>query len=317
VPENTKRAYASDWKQFAQWCQDNGRTALPCTAETLAEYASYAADNGKKPASIMRALASVRVIHNLSGEQPPETLAARHVVKAYRSERADAGVANETRAAVLSVEQLKKMVQALNSGSAMDLRDRLIIVLGWTMMARRSELVALNIGDVTEVDSGLDVVIRKAKADQNAIGRTIGIPYASDPSVCPVRLARQWLALLAERGITAGPFFRRIDLTGRIAGEPGEEWRGRVGRPGNREGRVTGPGMWHIIKKATTRAGMEDIGIQSHSLRAGGATGAYLGGADLLSISRHGGWVDGSPIMTRYIRDIDRWQKNPMTGAGL
>jgi hypothetical protein len=38
---------------------------------------------------------------------------------------------------------------------------------------------------------------------------------------------------------------------------------------------------------------------------------------NLLSIGRHGGWHDGSSVLTGYIRDVDRWKKNPMHGAGL
>ncbi|WP_248960239.1 hypothetical protein [Sphaerisporangium perillae] len=35
------------------------------------------------------------------------------------------------------------------------------------------------------------------------------------------------------------------------------------------------------------------------------------------AIGRHGGWQDGSTILLRYIRDVDRWKKNPIHGAGL
>lgn len=36
--------------------------------------------------------------------------------------------------------------------------------------------------------------------------------------------------------------------------------------------------------------GLGEAGIWAHSLRVGGATGAYLGGADPMLISRHGRW---------------------------
>jgi hypothetical protein len=50
---------------------------------------------------------------------------------------------------------------------------------------------------------------------------------------------------------------------------------------------------------------------------ASGASGAHLGGADLLTIGRHGGWADGSNALLGYIRDVDRWERNPMYKAGL
>jgi site-specific recombinase XerD len=313
VPANTKKAYAGDWQRFTEWCASVGRTALPCTSETLAEYASFLADKGRAPASIVRAMSSVRVIHKLAGQPAPDTLPALGVIKSYRNERADAGLPNERQATVLSRDQLRKLVTVLSAGTVMDQRDCTILILGWAMMARRSELVALNISDITEVDTGLDVLIRKTKADQNAIGRKVAIPRAADPEVCPVRFTKEWIALLASRGITEGPLFRRINRKGVITGE-GLPWAVPT-RHGSPDGRLTGAGIWRVIKMATERAGLGDKGIQAHSLRAGGATGAYLAGADLLTIGRHGGWQDGSTVITRYIRDVDRWQKNPMQGV--
>lgn len=312
VPPSTRRAYAHDWKSFDAWCQAAGRTALPCTAETLAEYSSSLADLGRAPASIMRAMSSIRVAHKLSGHYPPDTLAARSVVKAYRNERADSGRPNEQPASALSVRQLKVIAETLDPDVAAGLRDRLVIVLGWAMMARRGELVRLDIGDVTEVEQGLDIIVRRSKADQMAEGRKVAVPYGSDPLTCPVRLMRAWIALLASKGITDGPLFRRIDRHGRIPGEPGTAM---AGRPSGT--RMSGEAVWLIVRRSTGRAGLGGQGLKAHSLRAGGATGAYLGGADLLSIGRHGGWHDGSSVLTRYIRDVDRWKTNPMHGAGL
>jgi integrase len=313
VPASTQRAYATDWKAFDAWCAVTGRMPLPCTAETLAEYASAMADLGRAPASIMRALSSIRVAHKLSGRCPPDTMAARQVVKAYRSERADAGLPNARRAAAVSVRQLRTIAGALDPDAAIGLRDRLIFVLGWAMMARRGELARLDIGDVTEVEQGLDVLVRKSKADQMAAGRPVAVPYGSDPLTCPVRLMRAWIALLAARGITSGPLFRRMDRNGRIAGGPGVTIAGRVADGG----RMTGSGIYLVVGRSAGRAGLGAQGVKPHGLRAGGATGAYIGGADLLSIGRHGGWRDGSAVLTQYIRDVDRWKKNPMHGAGL
>lgn len=312
VPDSTRRAYTTDWKAFEKWCREAGRTALPCTAETLAEYVSHLADKGRAPAGISRAISSIRVAHDLSGHQPPRTAAARSVIKAYRNERADAGIANETPLPAMTVRQVKILAEAVDVTTAAGLRDRLIIVLGWAMMARRGELARLNIADVTEVESGLDVLVRKAKADQLAVGRKVAVPYGSDPVTCPVRLMRSWTGLLSQRGITSGPLLRRIDRWGNIAGEPGTACAGA-----NPElVRMSGEAVRLIVVR-TAKAAKLETHLSAHSLRAGGATGAYLGDADLLSIGRHGGWRDGSPVLMRYIRDVDRWKKNPMHGAGL
>src|SRR5262249_39243728 len=121
VAAETQRGYASDWKTFSAWCATNGRTALPCSPETLAEFASALADKGRAPGTIMRALSSIRVAHKLSGHYPPETLAARAVVKTYRNERAGAGRPNLQPAMALSVRQLKTITGALDPDAAISL----------------------------------------------------------------------------------------------------------------------------------------------------------------------------------------------------
>jgi hypothetical protein len=35
IPENTRRAYATDWNQYRNWCQKRLRTPLPASADTV------------------------------------------------------------------------------------------------------------------------------------------------------------------------------------------------------------------------------------------------------------------------------------------
>jgi hypothetical protein len=37
----------------------------------------------------------------------------------------------------------------------------------------------------------------------------------------------------------------------------------------------------------------------------------------LVAFGRHSGWQDGSTILLRYIRDLERWKKSPIRGTGL
>ncbi|GIH97412.1 site-specific integrase [Planobispora siamensis] len=313
VPETTRRAYAGDWNRFTAWCARAGRTALPASAETLAEYVSALADEGKAPATITRAIAGIRTAHRINGLLPPDTTAARAVRKAYRGERAAAGMPNQRQAAALAVSHLRRIAAALDTGTATDLRDRLTVVLGWAMMARRSELAGLDLGDVADVEQGLLVTVRRSKTDRAATGRRVAVPYGSDPLTCPVRTLRAWRSLLAERGSTSGPLLRRIDRHGVIAGVPGA----RPSGSGPADGRLSGHTIGTILTRAARRAGLAVDDLSAHSLRAGGATGAYTAGADLVSIGRHGGWRDGSSELLKYIRDVDRWKHNPMHGVGL
>ncbi|MGN9847565.1 tyrosine-type recombinase/integrase, partial [Nonomuraea sp. H19] len=266
IPEGTRRAYTADWTRFSAWCASAGRTPLPCTAETLAEFISAVADHGYAPASLRRMMAAIRSIHRLGGQQMPDNTAALAVIKCYRNERVAAGIANtKPRAAALSVRQLRELVAACELPTwpggpprkqAAVARDRLVLVLGWAMMARRGELRALDLEDVNEVDNGLDVLVRRSKTDQSAHGHLVAIPYGRDPLTCPVRLWRTWTELLAARGVTSGAVFRRIHRSGRVGD------------------RISDQAIFDIVRGAAERAGLGEAGIRPHSLRAGGATGA-------------------------------------------
>ncbi|SPL88390.1 putative integrase/recombinase [[Actinomadura] parvosata subsp. kistnae] len=94
VPEGTRRSYTAGWSRFGDWCTAAGRTALPCTAETLAEFVSAMADRGDAPASLRRMMAAVRSLHRLATRPMPDGTPARAVIKCYRNERAAAGIAN-------------------------------------------------------------------------------------------------------------------------------------------------------------------------------------------------------------------------------
>ncbi len=58
--EATRRAYHSDWRDFAGWCEAHGLAALPATAETVALYLAAQIEAGRKTATVQRRLASMR-----------------------------------------------------------------------------------------------------------------------------------------------------------------------------------------------------------------------------------------------------------------
>ena len=44
----TRKAYASDWRDFAAWCAQRGATALPAHVGIVAAYLSSLASDGRK-----------------------------------------------------------------------------------------------------------------------------------------------------------------------------------------------------------------------------------------------------------------------------
>jgi site-specific recombinase XerC len=77
------------------------------------------------------------------------------------------------------------------------LRDRALLLLGFAGAFRRSELVALDVADLEENETGLLVTIRGSKTDQERQGVTIAI--ARGDIACPVKALREWLDAAGSR----------------------------------------------------------------------------------------------------------------------
>lgn len=92
VNANTERAYTRQQRAFEAWCAPRGRTPLPASPETLAEYAADLAARDYAPASIEQAVAAVRVAHRHAGYAGhPDTTAVELILAGHREARARAG----------------------------------------------------------------------------------------------------------------------------------------------------------------------------------------------------------------------------------
>jgi integrase len=158
-------------------------------------------------------------------------------------------------------------------------RDRALIAVGFAGAFRRSELLALEVRDVTEVDAGLRVTIRRSKTDQDGAGQEIAIPRGTH--VRPVEALRTWLAAAA---ISQGPLFRPVSKGGRVGAPP-----------------LGDDGFVRALKRHAAAAGLDPAGFAGHSLRAGFLTTAAAAGADALKmaeVSRH----KSLDTLRRYVR---------------
>ena len=188
---STWRAYDSDFADFRAWCADQHPPveSLPATPATVALYITALAE-ARKPSTIRRRLASISVAHQVAGFETPTADAGVRAV--WSGIRRRQGMApRKMRAARTKV--ITAMVAPLGDGLA-DARDRTLLLFGFAGALRRSELVALDVEDVSEDDGGLRLVLRRSKTDQEAEGATRGLPYGSHPATCPVRAWRRWLA---------------------------------------------------------------------------------------------------------------------------
>jgi integrase len=310
--ENTVLAHDYDWANFSAWCAEAGRVTLPATAQTLLDYVTCMMERPKPfaPASIDRAMGSIRAIHAERGylDQPPVG-PARRILRAYRRQWVKGG--NQVRKATpAKVDALRAMADTCDPATAAGVRDRALLLLGFALMARRSELAGLDIPDVTPGKEGLDVLIKQSKTDQEARGQVVPVLRGQHPETCPVRALEAWLALLARRSITSGPLFRPIDRHGRIGDEPEA-----AGRPRQR---LSGHAVAAVVRRRAVAANLSSpAGYRGHSLRSGGASSAYETGGPVAGIAGHGRWAENSPVVLGYVRAVDKWKNHPMRGVGL
>ena len=135
----------------------------------------------------------------------------------------------------MSVTDRQRMVARLD-GSTIDIRDRAVLLLGLAGAFRRSELVALDLDDLTENTDGLLVTVRRSKRDQEGRGDTKAIPFGSDPETCPVRAVKAWTE---AAGITDGPLLRPVDRHGNVS-----------------DARLSGKAIVIVIKRAAERSSL-------------------------------------------------------------
>jgi len=289
--ENTTRVYRTGWAQFTSWCDEHGVVALPAGPETVA---FYVADLAKvaKPATIDARLAAISVPHRAAGPDSPTKEEAVRLVR--RGVRRTLGTAQH-QVRPVTVPELRTMLQGLGTDPG-GCRDRALLLLGFAGALRRSELVGLDVADVTEGADGLTVHLRRSKTDQEGAGRTVGIPYGSNPLTCPVRAWRAWLEV---SGITEEAAFRPVDR------------HGHVGTT-----RLSGQAVALVLKRHAARAGLDPGEVAGHSLRAGLATSAAAVGVPERIIAEQTGHK-GTAMLRRYIREGSLFRENAASAVGL
>lgn len=288
--ENTRRAYASHWQQFVTWCSDHREQSLPAYPSTVANYITEIAGR-LKVGTIERRLSAIAYAHKLQGHTPPT--ASPQVESVIAGIRRTHGT-KQTGKKAATVDILRRLV-ATCENSTIGTRDRALLLVGFAGAFRRSELVALDVGDVETVEQGLKITIRRSKTDQEGAGRVLGIPYGTGDT-CPVVALRAWLK---SAGISEGALFRGVNRHGEVAAA-----------------RLSGKGVARAVKRAAAAAGLDESVFAGHSLRAGLATSAAAAGVEERVIANQTGHKSMT-VLRRYIRDGSLFRDNAAGKVGL
>ncbi len=257
---NTRKAYASQWRAFAQWCESMGLPLVPTDNRVLLAYLTDRQRKGASVSTLGQAYAAIREENRNLGHEPPALdgqlkrswLGARKT--ASRGRKVDKALA-------LSGEYLKTTLGAC--GGPLGPRDQALLLVGWCGAMRSEEIVNLDLGDIEVREAGLRVTIRQSKTDQMGAGHEIGIHRADDGDFCPVGAWEDYLQEHPAEGVEDAPAF--------------------LSRTGHRLSPVD---VDRVLKRRMKQSGLNPKGYSSHSLRAGCITAAAEAGFSLEAIQR-------------------------------
>ena len=279
APQNTMRARRSDWRVFIRFCAERHYAPLPAAplvVQTFIE-TSFAAQKPKSAATVERYLSTLAHAHALAGLPDPTKTA--HVKSAHRHLARDRPT-SQPKAALRGAHIQYALAHLKTESPAWDLRAKALLATAYCTMARRAELVALRVDDLSlNLESGDGVaLIRNTKA---------GREESRYLSAEAVNLLKAWQS---HAEITEGAIFRRFTPRGTVG--QGAIAPQEVARIIQRVGRMLNAG-----RESREPAWPADH-ISAHSTRIGAAHDLAANGIDLTSIMHSGGWND--PKMPRY-----------------
>jgi integrase/recombinase XerD len=279
APENTIRARRSDWRVFCAFCRERHFNPLPASVPVLRAFLEecLSPSRAKSAATIERYLATIAHAHALTDCPDPTKTAALRSAHRHLTRRLPA---SQPKAALRGARIDYALEHLKTPDAAWDLRAKALLATAYCTMARRAELVALRLADLSFNERGGDGValIRNTKA------RREEPRYLSRAAVAALK------AWMAHAGIDDGWVFRRFVNTGAVAGSAINAQE--VARIIQRVGRILNA----AASEGETPWPAEGLG--GHSIRIGAAHDLAAAGIDLTSIMHSGGWTDAK--MPRY-----------------
>ena len=288
---NTIRAYKSDFKDFSLFCVQNGFKPLPSEPKIISLYLTHLSTKDVKMSTLKRRLVSIGVIHKLKGHY----LDTKHpaIIENIMGIKRRKGIVQKGKKPIL-ISSLKLIINAIDQQTKdkiKKLRDKSIILTGFSGGFRRNEIVSLDYDDLDFVPEGLKITIRKSKTDQFGEGSVKALPYFDNLQYCPVVTLKNWIT---ESKIKSGPIFRRFSKGSKLSGN-----------------RLTDQTVALLIKKYLNLAGIDSKNYSGHSLRSGFATSAAESGAEERSIMAMTGHKSVE-MVRRYINEANLFKHNAL-----
>jgi integrase len=248
---------------FQVFCEGRGESFLPADPKIIRAFIEHEVKVGKKPATVRRYVATIGRAHIGAGLlNPCSGEAVRLALKKMGRETS----ARQAQARAMGWKEIEEFIGSAGKGLRAD-RERALLCVAYETLARRSELVALDVRDIEFWPNGTgQALIRRGKTDAEGQGR---VAYLSRETV-------KWLKIWLEHAkISEGAVFRRL-----------------IGRDGI--GDALNPGsIAPIFKRVARWIGMPArfvAEISGHSTRVGAAQDLAALDIDLAAITQAGGW---------------------------
>lgn len=242
LSKNTIAAYRRDLEKFLRFLKNKDESLKDLESEEITSFASELRKSGMSASSVARHIVAIRSLYAFLSKDQGFMNVAKEISPPKIPKRLPKA---------LSIADVEKMIGS-NGDSVAGIRNRALIEVLYATGARVSEIVQLNIGDISKSDGQTMTVKVRGKGGKERlvpIGR-----YAQE--AIDHYLVRSRPALLKNRQEDA-LFLNE-----------------------NRGSRLSRQSAWQIVMSAAERAGIERE-ISPHALRHSFATHLLDGGADI------------------------------------
>ena len=276
--KNTLRAYKADFNDFSIFCSKNGFNSIPTEPKILSLYLTHLSATSKF-STLKRRIASISVVHKMKGHyldtKHPVVMENLHGIRRAKGTK-------QTGKKPILINDLKFIINAIDEFNKIEkkrLRDKAILLIGFSGGFRRSELVEIEHDDVEFVSEGIKIFIKRSKTDQSGEGMVKAIPYFENKKFCPVTNLKKWIDY---SNLKSGKIFNISDKSVAL-----------------------------IIKKYASLSGLDPNKYGGHSLRSGFATSTAESGAEERNIMAMTGHKT-TQMVRRYINEANLFKNNAL-----
>ena len=271
---NTLRSYFACFQSFEDWSTERGYTPIPARPSLVAAYVQSMSPE-LSPATLRNRICAIRKVHSLLRYEDPtgDELVNLDIRRARRSM-----TARPRQARGITPEVLQKMI-GVQPDNVTGVRNAALLLVGYEILTRRSELTALKLDDLTFLGDGTaKIIVRRGKTDPYGSGRS---GHLSRQTVSQLQ---EWLQCRSPNSdCLFQPIYKNVSIPRSISYTT----------------------VKRVILKSLSEAGVDDVGAySSHSLRVGAAQELLRRGHSTSTIMRAGGWKSVN-VLARYLEEAE------------